>query len=506
MAYLIGIDIGTSATKTDLYLENGEIVATASASYPLYQQKNGWAEQDPEDWWRATCETLRSVISQADINSRNIKGIGLSGQMHGLVMLGAKNQVVRPAIIWADQRTEEQVCWLENNIGRESIISMTANPPVTGFTLAKILWVRQHEPDLFEKCTKILLPKDYIRFCLSGIFATEVSDASGTQLLDVGNREWSSRMLELAKLDPDLLPPVYESIEITSEVSVESAKITGLSAGTPIVGGAGDNAAAAIGTGVIEQGKAFTTIGTSGVVFAHTDNMCFDPKGRIHTMCAAVPDSWHLMGVTQAAGLSLSWFKDNFCQDLQTQASKNGISIYEYMDKMASEIEAGSDRLIYLPYLMGERTPWLDSNARGVFFGLSARHSKAHVIRSIMEGVSFSQLDTVSIMRELDLSLSDMRATGGGASFFWRQMLADVYGVPVHKLAANTGGTLGAALLAAVATGIYADLYEACTVAVKPVATSKPDEATHAYYQKMYPLYSQLYLSLKEDFISLAQL
>ena len=223
-------------------------------------------------------------------------------------------------------------------------------------------------------------------------------------------------------------------------------------------------------------------------------------------MCAAVPDSWHLMGVTQAAGLSLSWFKDNFCQDLQTQASKNGISIYEYMDKMASEIEAGSDRLIYLPYLMGERTPWLDSNARGVFFGLSARHSKAHVIRSIMEGVSFSQLDTVSIMRELDLSLSDMRATGGGASFFWRQMLADVYGVPVHKLAANTGGTLGAALLAAVATGIYADLYEACTVAVKPVATSKPDEATHAYYQKMYPLYSQLYLSLKEDFISLAQL
>lgn len=506
MTYLVGIDIGTSATKTDLYLESGEVVATASSSYRLYQPHNGWAEQIPEDWWEATVETIEAVIAQSGVNPQDIKGLGLSGQMHGLVMLDEDNNVIRPAIIWADQRTEEQVAWLENNVGRTEIIKMTANPPVTGFTLAKLLWVRQHEPELFEKCRMVLLPKDYIRFRLSGVFATEVSDASGTQLLDVDKRNWSSEMLELLDLDQKILPAVHESIEITSEVSGTAASLTGLKEGTPIVGGAGDNAAAAIGTGVIEAGKAFTTIGTSGVVFAHTDFMRFDPEGRIHTMCAAVPNAWHVMGVTQAAGLSLSWFRDNFCQDLLQLAEKQNKNTYAIMDEIASKVEAGSDRLIYLPYLMGERTPWLDPNARGVFFGLSARHKREHLIRAIMEGVSFSQLDTVNIMRELGLPVSDMRATGGGASPFWRQMLADVYGVPVHKLAANTGGTLGVALLAAVATGSYKDLDEACAVAVKPVASSKPDRAVHDRYQQIYPLYHQLYLSLKEDFISLAEL
>ncbi len=506
MAYLIGIDIGTSATKTDLYLESGEVVATASSSYPLYQPHNGWAEQIPEDWWKATIETIAAVIAQSGVNPKEIKGLGLSGQMHGLVMLDEDDNVIRPAIIWADQRTEEQVDWLESKIGRTEIIEMTANPPVTGFTLAKLLWVKQYEPELFDKCRMVLLPKDYIRFRLSGVFATEVSDASGTQLLDVGRRNWSNEMLELTELDHDLLPPVYESIEITSEISSTAATLTGLKEGTPIIGGAGDNAAAAIGTGVIEAGKAFTTIGTSGVVFAHTDSIKIDPEGRIHTMCAAVPNAWHVMGVTQAAGLSLSWFRDNFCQDLLHLAKKENKNPYAYMDEIAMTVEAGSDRLIYLPYLMGERTPWLDPNARGVFFGLSARHNKGHLIRAIMEGVSFSQLDTVNIMRELDLSLSDMRATGGGASPFWRQMLADVYGVPVHKLAANTGGTLGVALLAAVATGSYKDLKEACSEAVVPVASSKPKKAVHDRYQQIYPLYHQLYLSLKEDFISLSEL
>ena len=416
MAYFIGVDIGTSGTKTVLFDELGNVITSATVEYPLYQPQNGYAEQMPQDWDNAVMQTLAAVMKDSGVDKDDVKGIGLSGQMHGLVMLDENNAVIRPSIIWCDQRTAAECEEITQKVGAERLIEITANPALTGFTASKILWVRNHEPENYEKCRHILLPKDYIRFRLTGEYATEVSDASGMQLLDIPNRCWSDEVLEKLNIDKALLGKVYESPEITGYVTAEVAARTGLKEGTPVVGGAGDNAAAAIGTGVAEDGKAFTTIGTSGVVFAHSSKISIDPKGRVHTFCCAVPGCWHVMGVTQGAGLSLKWFRDNFCDAEKQTAKSMGVDEYYLMDKEAERSPIGANRLLYLPYLMGERTPHLDANARGVFFGLSAMHQKRDMLRAVMEGVTYSLRDCLEVFREMQITVDDMMACGGGGS------------------------------------------------------------------------------------------
>lgn len=448
MNYLIGIDVGTSATKTVLFDENGQVIASASREYPMEQPHNGWAQQRPEDWRDAVLETLAKVKELSGADSKDIKGIGISGQMHGLVMLDENGQVIRPSIIWCDQRTGAEVEDMLKLMPRERWIQITANPPLTGWTAAKILWVRKNEPENYARCRHILLPKDYIRYVLTGEFATEVSDASGMQLLDVPGRCWSDEVLEKLEIPKEWLGKVYESCEVTGTLLPEIAEATGLSPSTKVVGGAGDNAAAAVGTGVVKDGTAFTTIGTSGVVFAHSSQVTIDPKGRVHTCCCAVPGAWHVMGVTQGAGLSLKWFRDQFCQDYIKEAKEQGIDSYDLINRDVEGIPAGSERLIYLPYLMGERTPHLDPDCRGVFFGLSAMHTRAHLLRAVMEGVSYSLADCNDILKEMGVKVNQMMACGGGGrSPIWRQMLADLYGCPVKTVSQSEGPALGVAIL-----------------------------------------------------------
>lgn len=435
MAYVIGVDCGTSGTKTVLFDEKGTVISSVTIEYPMYQPKNGYAEQDPADWANAMINTIKAVMTKSGVNKDDVAGVGISGQMHGLVMLDKDDNVLRKSIIWCDQRTATEVEEMNEKLGREKLIKITANPALTGWTAAKILWVKNNEPDIYEKCRHILLPKDYLRFILTGEYATEVSDASGMQLLDVPNRCWSKEVCDTLGIDMSMLGKVYESCEVTGKVTKKMAELTGLKEGTIVVGGAGDNAAAAIGTGVAEDGKAFTTIGTSGVVFAHTSSISIDPKGRVHTCCAAVPNAWHVMGVTQGAGLSLKWFRDNFCNAEKETAKCMGVDEYYLMDKEAEKVPVGANRLLYLPYLMGERTPHLDPDARGVFFGLSAMHTKRDMLRAVMEGVSYSLRDCVEVFREMDINVSDMMACGGGGSSpLWRSMLADLYNCPVKQL------------------------------------------------------------------------
>ncbi len=507
MKYVIGIDLGTSGTKTVLFDTLGNVVASASEEYPLYQPKNGYAEQDPDDWYKAAIDTVSRVVEKSGVDSADIAGIGISGQMHGLVMLDADNKVIRRSIIWCDQRTAEECVEITEKVGAKRLIEITANPALTGFTASKIMWVKNHEPDNYAKCRHILLPKDYVRFKLTGEYATEVSDASGMQLLDVPNRCWSEEVLEKLGIDIALLPKVYESPEITGKVTAEAAALTGLKEGTPVVGGAGDNAAAAVGTGVVVDGKAFTTIGTSGVVFAHTSGINIDPAGRVHTFCCAVPGCWHVMGVTQAAGLSLRWFRDNFCSAEAEVARLTGKDTYEVMTEEAEQAPIGSDRLLYMPYLMGERTPHLDPNARGMFFGLSAIHTKKNMIRAVMEGVAYSMRDCMEICREMGISINDMMACGGGGtSPLWRQMLADLYNCPVKTMASKEGPALGVAILAMVGTGIYNSVPEACAAVVKTDKTQEPVAANVPEYEKFYSLYREIYPSVKEKCAKLAQL
>lgn len=507
MGYLIGIDLGTSGTKTVIFDELGRSLADATVEYPLYQERNGWGEQEPEDWWHAVQETLQSVINKSAINPADIKGIGISGQMHGLVMLNKDGHVLRRAILWLDQRTGAECEEMTDRIGAQRLIDITANPALTGFTASKILWVRNHQPEIYAQCAHILLPKDYIRYKLTGEFATEVSDASGMQLLDVPKRQWSDEVLEKLAIDKNLLAKVYESPEITGHVHKQAAEATGLKAGTPVVGGAGDNAAAAVGTGVVRDGLAFTTIGSSGVVYAHSSAIKIDPAGRVHTFCCAVPGAWHVMGVHQAAGLSLKWVRDTCCAPEIAEAEKREIDPYIVMGELAEKIPPGSDRLIYLPYLNGERTPHLDPNCRGVFFGLSGIHKRAHIIRATMEGVSFSLRDSISILREMGVKTNEMRITGGGGrSPLWRQICADNYGCPVKTVDTKEGPALGVAILAGVGTGVFATVEEGCSALIHTASTQTPNEQSMSVYSQYYRLYRKLYQDLKTDFECLAAL
>ena len=492
MKYLIGIDVGTSGTKSVLFDTDGRIIASATEEYPMYQPKNGWAEEDPDDWWDAACKTLKKLTER--VSPSDIVGLGLSGQMHSLVLLDEGNKVIRPSILWCDQRTHEECREIENILGREKLIEITANPALTGFTASKLMWVKKNEPENFENTAHILLAKDYIRFKLTGEYATEVSDASGMQLLNVSERCWSGDVCDALGIDMSKLARVYESPELTGRVTAEAAALTGLPVGLPVAGGAGDNAAAAIGMGVWREGKAFTTIGTSGVVFAPTDSPIIDPQGRVHTFCAAVPDTWHVMGVTQAAGLSLNWFRRTALADKS----------YSEIDRECSKLKIGSEKLIYLPYLMGERTPWLDSDARGVFFGLSALHNEYHMARAIMEGVSFSLYSCMEILGEMNVCVSDMALCGGGGkSDLWRQMLADVYGASVKRMASDEGAALGAAILGGCAAGVYSSVGEACEAVVKVKDTVDFSASAHGEYEKYYGIYKSLYPALKNEFTNL---
>lgn len=479
MKYLIGIDIGTSGTKAVLFDEAGNTIKSHTVEYPMHQPRNGWAEQNPEDWWKATQECLEVL----GIN--NVSGIGLSGQMHGLVMLDENCEVIRPAIIWCDQRTDKECGEITKKVGKEKIIEITANPALTGFTASKILWVKNNEPENYKKCKHILLPKDYIRFKLTGEFATEVSDASGMQLLDVKNRCWSDEVLNKLDIEKSLLAKVYESPEVTGYYN-----------GIPVAGGAGDNAAAAVGTGIVRPGKAFTTIGTSGVVYAHTDKPIIDKKGRVHTFCCAVPSKWHVMGVTQAAGLSLKWFRENFTPELS----------YKEIDDIAESVSIGAEKLIYLPYLMGERTPHLDADARGVFFGLSAIHGKNHMLRAVLEGVSYSLRDCLEVLKEMGIPVYDMTACGGGGtSVFWRRMLADIYNCPVKTVTSKEGPALGAAILAGVCAKVYDSVEDACSKIIKNNDVEQPSLENFVEYEKYYNIYRNLYGCLKDSFKELSK-
>lgn len=492
--YLIGIDIGTSGTKSVLFDTDGNVVASALKEYPMSQPQNGWAETDPSLWWDAVRETLSEITKKAN---GDILAVGLSGQMHSLVLLDGENRVLRPSILWCDQRTAEECREIEETVGHDRLVAITANPALPGFTASKIRWVQKHEPEIYAKCKHILLAKDYIRLMLTGEYATEVSDASGMQLLNVGKRTWSPEICELLGIDLSLLATLHESPDVTGYVTKEAAALTGLPQGIPVAGGAGDNAAAAIGTGVCHSGKAFTTIGTSGVVFAPTDEPVVDKAGRIHTFCAAVPGTWHVMGVTQAAGLSLNWFRRTFCKNVS----------YRTIDEEAAKLPIGADRLIYLPYLMGERTPILDSDARGVFLGLSPVHTDYHLARAVIEGVSYSLYSCLELLSEVGITPSDMALCGGGGkSPFWHRMLTDLYGIPVHTMQSAEGAALGVAILAGVAAGVYPSVEEGCARATRKNEPLLPDREAHDEYLAVYRVYSSLYPALKESFGALAKL
>ena len=507
MKYVLGIDLGTSGTKTVLFDSEGRAQASCTVEYPLYQPQNGWAEQDPLDWYHAAVTTIKTVLEKSGVDKRDVVALGISGQMHGLVMLDEKGQVLRKSIIWCDQRTARECDEIHATVGKERLIQITANPALTGFTLSKLLWVRNHEPEIYGRCAHILLPKDYVRFMLTGDYATEVSDASGMQMLDVPNRCWSEELLKTLNIDAGLLAKVYESPEVTGHISEEAAKLTGLSADTLVVGGAGDNAAAAVGTGVVEDGKAFTTIGTSGVVFAHTDKLAIDPLGRVHTFCCAVPGAWHVMGVTQGAGLSLKWFRDNFCAAEKEVAGQMGVDPYDLMNKEAALSPIGSNKLLYAPYLMGERTPHLDADCRGMYFGLSAMHTRRDLLRAVMEGVTFSLADCLGVLREMGVEPAEMLACGGGGrSPLWRQMLADTFGCPVATTVNTEGPALGVAILAGVGAGLYPSVPEACRAMIRQNEAQLPIAENVPKYAKVYEVYRKLYPANRKVFKALAQI
>jgi len=505
MAYLLGIDIGTSGTKTVLFDEYGNTVTSALGEYPLYQPNIGWAEQDPEDWWNAVCTTINSVLTKSGINPRDIKGIGLTGQMHGAVLLDKDGKVLRKAIIWCDLRSTYECEQITSLIGRERLIEITANPALTGFTASKVMWVKNNQPEIFNKISKILLPKDYIRYRLTGEYATEVSDASGMQYMDIPKRKWSDEVLGKLGIDRRQLGELYESQEVSGRVNSKAAKLTGLNSGTPVVGGGGDQAAGAVGNGIVKPGIISSVIGTSGVVFAYSEKIIIDPLGRVQTFCHAVPNIWHVMGVTHGAGLSLKWFRDNFCIEEKRTAALMEVDPYVLMDQEAENINAGCSGLIYLPYIMGERTPHLDPDAKGVFFGLSAMHDKRDMIRAIMEGVVYSLRDCLEIIRGMGVDINEVRASGGGGkSSFWRQMQADVFGNQIVTMNTTEAPALGAALLAGVGTGLYKSVPEACDEVLKVKTRQLPDMSLNTVYDKYYRIYDQLYKSLKQDFKDLS--
>jgi len=499
--FLLGLDVGTTGAKALVINSLGSVIASSTTEYPTMSPAPLWSEQDPEDWWRASCQSFQKVLAIAKIAPDKIRGIGLTGQMHGLVLLDKSGKVLRPCIMWNDQRTMPQCEQMTCDIGFERLLELTGNAMLPGFTAPKILWVKENEPEVFGIIAHILLPKDYIRFRLTGEFATDMSDASGMSLLDVGNRRWSSELIQYLQLSLDWLPQLYESPEITGTISQMASATTGLKVGTPVVAGSGDQAAGAVGCGAVQPGILSVVLGTSGVVFAHAPKWCYEKEGKLHAFCHAVPGAWHFMGVTLSAAGSLRWYRDTFCQEEIATAARNNEDEYKLMTKPAKKVAFGSDGLLFLPYLSGERTPYPDPEARGVFFGMTNRHSKAHFTRAVLEGVAFSLRDCLGLIQENQIPIEQIRVTGGGSkSALWCDILANILNKDLVTVSSADGAPYGAALLAGVGTGFFPDVVTACNRTIKIMSRSTPQREISRLYDDYYGVYQQLYPALKNSY------
>jgi xylulokinase len=490
MAYLLGIDVSTTGVKALLIDADGNVVGSANTEQPLSTPYPLWSEQDPADWWNGAVSSIRQVLRETNVAGEAVQAVGLTGQMHGLTLLDEKGTVLRPAILWNDQRTGAQCDEIRSRLGRSHLIALTGNDALTGFTAPKILWVQQNEPDIYARVRHILLPKDYVRYCLTGAFAIDRADGSGTILFDLTTRDWSPEMLRALEIQPGWLPKTYEGPEVTGEISSEAAAQTGLRAGTPVTAGGGDQAAQAVGVGAVQPGIVALTLGTSGVVFATTGQPFIEPEGRLHAFCHSVPGRWHLMGVMLSAAGSLRWFRD-------TMAPGSG---YDDLLAPAAQVPALSEGLLFLPYLTGERTPHPDPLARGAFAGLTIRHGLDHMTRSVLEGVAFGLRDSFELIKSAGLeSIQQVRVSGGGArSMLWRQILADVFNAELVTVNTTEGAAFGAALLAGVGTGVWRSVDEACTATVRQTGSTSPTSSGAARYDQGYAVYRQLYPSLAE--------
>ncbi len=507
MGYLIGVDIGTSGTKSLLITEEGRVVSSATVEYPLLTPRPGWAEQNPEDWGRATVESIRALLAKAGIDGAEVSAVGLSGQMHGSVFLDERGEVIRPALLWCDQRTGPQCEWINATAGEDLVVSETLNPVLTGFTAPKIIWLRQNEPDHYDRMRKCLLPKDYVRYLLTDEFHTEVSDASGTALFNVRERRWSSALLDKLELPASLLPMAHESAVASARISARAAELTGLRAGTPVVGGGGDQAAGAVGNGIVRTGVVSSTLGTSGVVFAFLDEPLVDKGLRTHTFCHAVPGKWHVMGVMLSAGGSLRWLRDALCGMEKDVAANLGQDPYELLCAEAAAAPVGCEGLVFLPYLTGERCPYPDPSAKGAFVGLHLRHQRAHLIRAVLEGVAFGLRDSFDLLEAMGVPMSQIRASGGGArSPLWLSIQSDVMGRAHARINVEEGPALGVALLAGVGAGVWSTVEEACDAAIQVVSTCEPDAERARLYARYHAIYGRLYGDLKDRFAELAAL
>ena len=497
VTYFLGIDSSTTATKALLMGADGEVLGVASSEYTYETPRPMWTEQHPHLWWQATVDSIRQMLSGSGIDPANIKGVGLTGQMHGLVLLDRDGEVLRPAILWNDQRTGAECDEIRERLGKEQLIQITGNDALTGFTAPKILWVKNNESETFAQIGQILLPKDYVRFRLTGEYATDRAGGAGTLLFDVRKRDWSRLVVDTLGIDPTWLPPTFEGTAVTGRITPQAAEATGLKVGTPVMGGGGDQSAAAVGTGAVVEGIVSLSLGTSGVVFASADRPIIEPEGRLHAFCHAVPDKWHLMGVMLSAAGSLRWYRDTLAPAMD----------FDTLVEPAASIQPGSDGIFFLPYLTGERTPHPDPLARGAFVGLTVRHTQPHLTRAVLEGVAFGLRDSFELMKEAGLAdINQVRVTGGGAqSPLWRQILADVLDVELVTVNTTEGAAHGAAVLAATGAGAYPDVASACGEIIKLTGSTIPSPAT-ATYQEMYPLYRELYPALRSNFIAVAQI
>ena len=495
MVYFIGIDTSTTATKSLLMNESGDVLGVASGEYPYETPRPLWSEQDPALWWTATAESIRQVIANTGVDAAAVKGIGLTGQMHGLVLLNGNGEVLRPSILWNDQRTGAQCDAIRLKLGRERLIQITGNDALTGFTAPKILWVQDNEPEIWKQARHILLPKDYVRYKLTGKYASDRAGGAGTILFDLAKRDWSPEVLDALEIPAEYLPPTYEGTDMTGSLSADIAEELGLPADIPVFGGGGDQAAAAVGTGAVRAGVVSLSLGTSGVVFATTDGPAIEQEGRLHAFCHSVPGKWHLMGVMLSAAGSLRWHRDTFAPGMD----------FDKLLEPVGDVRAGSDGLFFLPYLTGERTPHPDPLARGAFVGLTVRHGFPHLTRAVLEGVSFGLRDSFELMKSSGLEdISQVRVTGGGAkSPLWRQILADVFNAEIVTVNTTEGAAYGAALLAATGSGAFRSVEEACDATIQITDSTEPG-LNKNIYNKIYPLYGELYPSLRSTFNAVA--
>ncbi|OPZ11004.1 MAG: Xylulose kinase [candidate division BRC1 bacterium ADurb.BinA364] len=498
MSYLIGMDVGTTGIKSILMEEGGKILASSFVEYPLLLPKPGWAEQHPEDWWEATKQSLSRLLGESGVDKSAIKGLSFSGQMHGLVCLDENDKPLRPAILWCDLRTTPQCKSITDRIGYERLIELVSNPALEGFTLPKVVWVKENEPSVWARVRSMMLPKDYVCFRLTGRKGMEVSDGAGSLMMDVANNRWCSALLKELDIDEGLLPALHRSIDVAGQVGEQAARETGLPAGLPIVYGGADNACAAVGNGVVEEGLVTASIGTSGTTVAPTSKPVLHPEGRLHSFNHAVPGMWYLMGCMQAAGLSFKWIRDQFGAAERAVAERTGRDPYEFLTAEAERSAPGAEGLVWLPYLSGERTPHLDANAKGCLFGVTARHTRSHVIRAILEGVTFGMRDGLELMKALGTPIRQIRLTGGGAkSALWRQIQADIYGQPVATINVDEGPAFGAAIIAGVGVGVYKDFASVCSSLIQVTRTIDPIPENVARLNDNYALFRELYPALK---------